>query len=170
MRIVAAAFAVLVPGGGAILRRRYFLAAGILIVFLAVVQAWVLARVIHPAGVPGWTGPLLLAGAIAIWAANAAFEVYEAAGGKRHDAANRVAALYSEALGAYISADDEKAEGLLRSAMRIDGLDADLLFLRAQAAAHRGDKRRAGRLFRKCMDFDEKGKWGWEARTALKRL
>lgn len=170
MGILLSAFSVLIPGGGAIIRRKYFRAAALIVLFLGLLQVYLLVKAIHPAGLPAWTEPAVLAGIIAILAANAAFEAYILVRGRGVDARARLESLYSQALGAYIRGDDGKASELLRAASRLDGLNADVLFLRAQVAARQGHSRRAGRLFRKCMDFDEKGKWGWETQTALNRL
>jgi len=170
MRIISAVFSVILPGGGAFLRKRYFLAAAELALFLALVQVYILVEIIRPTGIPARLGAAVLTGAIAIAAVNAAFEIIRLARNNHLRAANSLETLYSQALAAYISMEDAKAEEILRRALRLDGLNVDVLFLRAQVAARLGNARHARRLFRKCRNFDEKGKWGWETQVALEHL
>jgi len=78
--------------------------------------------------------------------------------------------LYREAMAAFVAGDFDGAEENLNEILRTNALDGDCIFLKAHIALARGRKRRARRLFRKCRDFDEEGKWAWEIKSTLETL
>ena len=89
---------------------------------------------------------------------------------RRAPRAEEMDEMYGAALAAFAAGRDEEVLRILRNMLRRRALDPDCLFLRAQTSLRRGDKRRARRLFRKCRDFDEEGKWTWEIGAALDNL
>jgi hypothetical protein len=170
MGILKAVFSVLIPGVGIALRRKYVLGAAIFVVWALFVEGYVLVRTVNPAGLTNYVKPSLLAGLLVIFAASAGRELLHLARVHGLHAADQLQELYSEALGAYVSGEDKRADEILRQALKFDKLDVDCLFLRASVAARLGRRSRARRLFRKCRNFDEKGKWGWEVERALETL
>jgi hypothetical protein len=170
MGIIRGVFAVLIPGGAMILRRKYLSAAAIMAVWTVMLEAYLLLKVIRPSGVPVYVEPGLLTALVSVFAANVVLEIILLARASRSVSTGRLDEIYSEALAAFVAGEDQKADELLKSALRLDGLDPDCLLLRAQVAARLGKKRRARRLLRKCRDFDEKGKWKWEIHTLLEHL
>jgi len=164
MGIAGRVFSVIVPGGGLIRRRRYLLGAGLLLLCVLLFEGYAGLLVVSPSGAPGWLGAALFWLAAGIWALNALAEglLWASGGeGEREE-------VYRRALEAFAAGEDERCEKLLASALRRGPLDADFLFLRAQAALKAGRRRRARRLFRKCRDFDEKGKWTGRIESAMK--
>jgi tetratricopeptide (TPR) repeat protein len=170
MGILKDFFSVLIPGGGAALRRKYFRAAAVMVVFLALLQAYVLLRMVRPAGVPDYAPAAVLALMLAVAIANAVAEGYHITRRRHFAVGGKAEELYANALRAYISGEDKKADEFLSSALSLDELNADLLFLRAVVATRLGKAKRARRLFRKCRNIDENGKWSWEIDAALSRL
>lgn len=170
MRIMRDAFAVLIPGGGKLLRRKYLSAAVILICWTGALDALILLRSLNPTGLPIYIGPALLAAVLGVSVANAANEITHIVRERKNIRTGRVEEFYMQALKAFVSGEDRLADGYLRDALQADELNADCLFLRAQVAIRLGRERRARRLLRKCGDFDENGKWKWEIAAALGRL
>jgi len=168
--IVRGALSVLIPGAGGILRRRYLSAAAELVVWAAFIEGYVLVRTVSPSGLPRYAETVLLTGVLGIFAANAIVEGLRLVRESRNAFGGRLDDIYREALAAFVAGDDKKADELLRTALRLDGLNVDCLYLRAEVAARLGATARARRLFRKCRDFDETGKWKWEIEAALERL
>ncbi|MCD6405951.1 MAG: hypothetical protein J7M19_09000 [Planctomycetes bacterium] len=169
MRIIKAIFAVTVPGGAAVLRKGYLLGAAVLALWVALVEAYVVLRIVSPEGLRGYVMPALVWGAVGISAANALVAALFLWRDSRVGPSER-RALYREALEAFARGDDAECERILKGLLWAGAPDVDCLFLRAQAAAGGGRSRRAKRLFRKCRDFDEKGKWDWEIRNAIEKL
>ncbi len=170
MRIIKGVFAVLVPGAGKLLRKKYLSGAMVIVLWTALAQAYILLKAITPSGLPIYVHPALLAALVSIFAANAVLEVLHLARDARASQGERLDEVYSRALTAFLSGEHAKADELLKTALSIDNLDPDSLFLRAQVAAALGKKRRARRFLRKCRDFDEEGKWKWEIASAMERL
>ncbi len=170
MGIMRDLFSVLVPGGGAILRRKYLKAAVVIIAFLALLECWAVLVTVRPLGIPEYASAGVMTAMLAIVVANAVAEVYHLARRRHRSAGGKAGDLHSQALSAYIVGDDRKAEELITSALRLDEINPDFVFLKGQIAARMGKARRARRLFRKCASFDEYGKWKWEIEAALARL
>lgn len=170
MNTIRNILAVLIPGVGKILRRKYFSGAVILILWIGALDAYVLMKNLNPSGVPLYVEPALLAALISTFAANATNEVLHIGRQQRNLSTGRVDELYSRALAAFVAGEDRSADDLLRSALRLDELNVDCLFLRGQVAGRLGRNHRARRLLRKCGDFDENGKWKWEISAILERL
>ena len=170
MGIIRGAFAVLIPGVGKMLRRKYAGGAAIVALWAALVECYAVVRVLNPSGLPLYIEPALLAGIVSIWSANAVLEGLQLERARRNRLSGRIETLYADALTAFASGEDAKADELLRSALHSDELNVDCLFLRAQVALKQGKTGRARRLLRKCRDFDEKGKWRWETQAAWERL
>jgi|GEM_PF-5665320 len=170
MGILKGVFAVIIPGAGKILRRKYLSAALILVVWTVMLEAYLLLKVIRPSGLPVYVEPGLLTALVSVFAANVVLEIIHLARASRNIATGRLDEIHAQALAAFVAGEHQKADELLKAALRLDGLDPDCLFLRAQVAEWLGKKRRARRLLRKCRDFDEKGKWKWEIASALERL
>ena len=170
MRIIKGIFAVLVPGAGKLLRKKYISAAFVIVLWTALAQAYVLLKAINPSGLAVYVHPALLAALVSIFAANAVLESLHLARDGRAAQDERLDEVYSQALTAFLSGEHSKADELLKTALRIHNLDPDSLFLRGQVAAALGKKRRARRFLRKCRDFDEEGKWKWEIASAIERL
>jgi hypothetical protein len=170
MRISRDIFAVLIPGGGKLLRRKYISAAVILVSWTVALDAYILLRVLSPSGLPLYIGPALLAAVLGVLVANAVNELTHMVRERTNIRTGRVDEFYLQALKAFVSGEDRLADGYLKDALQVDELNADCLFLRAQVAMKLGRERRARRLLRKCGDFDENGKWKWEIAAALERL
>jgi tetratricopeptide (TPR) repeat protein len=168
--IAKGALGVLIPGGGRILRRRYLSAAAELVVWAAFIEAYVLVRTVSPSGLPRYAEAVLLTGVLGIFAVNAIVEGLRLVRDAGNASGGQLDEIYREALAAFVAGDDKKADELLRTALRFDALNVDCLYLRAEVAARLGAMARARRLFRKCRDFDETGKWNWETKAALERL
>jgi tetratricopeptide (TPR) repeat protein len=163
-------FAVLVPGGGKMSRRKYLSAAAVLVLWTASLDAYILLKTLKPAGIPLYVEPALLTMLVATFVANLVNELLHIGRERRNISTGRVDELYGQALSAYVSGEDHKADDLLKSALQLDELNADCLFFRGQVAAQLGKKRRARRLLRKCRDFDENDKWKWEIASILGQL
>lgn len=170
MGIARNVFSVLVPGGGKIHRRKYLSAAVVLVLWTAALDAYILLKTLRPAGVPLYVEPVLLTALVATFAANLVNELLHIERERRNISTGRVDELYAKALAAYVAGEDHSADDLLRSALQLDELNADCLFLRGQIAAQLGRKRRARRLLRKCNDFDENGKWKHEIDSVVGQL
>ena len=152
------------------MRRKYLKAAAVIVVFLALLQAYVLLWVIRPAGVPEYAPAAVLAMMLAVAIANVVAEIYHITRRRHFAAGGKAEELYASALRAYISGEDRKADEFLSSALGLDELNVDFLFLRAVVATRLGKIKRARRLFRKCRNIDENGKWRWEIEAALSKL
>lgn len=151
------------------LRKRYLLGAAVLALWAALVEARVGLGIVSPKGLGGYVMQALVWSAVGIWTVNALVAAFFLWRSSRVGPPDR-RALYLEALEAFMRGDDDECERVLKGLLRAGAPDADCLFLRAQAAAGGGRSKRAKRLFRKCRDFDEKGKWDWEIRNALRKL
>ena len=167
MGIIKAIISVLVPGAGALFRRKYFSGAAMVIMWLLLIETLIGLAVVRPVGIADYVMPAGIAGAIAVFALNLLTQGVQLSQAGRKAKADQ---MFSQALSSFVAGDDEKAEEILHDLQSIDRLDVDCLFLRAKIALKQGKTRRAGRLFRKCRDFDEKGKWSWEIRQATNRL
>ena len=170
MRIARDIIFVVIPGGFAFLKRRYLAGAAFLCVWLALAESWVLHELIRPAGARAGLGGLLPAAVAALYAVSAALSAWVLARKRFCAAPGDVDGLYREAMAAFVAGDFEGAHGHLNEILKGNPLDCDCMFLKAEMALARGRKRRAKRLFRKCRDFDEEGKWAWEIQTALEKL
>ncbi len=161
--------AVFIPGSGLAFRRKYFLGAAVFVVWVLAIEGYVAAKSVNPVDAPSYVRPAFLATVIVLSAATVLWEIIVFVR-SRAKAAGRLEELYRSALARFAAGDDERAEILLREAVKLDPLDVDCLFLRAEVSRRMGNVSRARRLFRKCRDFDEKGKWKWEIDSALASL
>jgi len=162
--------AVVIPGGAPALGRKYLLGAGLLIMWVLALEAFFMLRAVSPVSVAPWVEPALLTVVCVAWAANA---VVAAAAIKRRSGTASAAArdeLYRKGLAAFAAGNDEGCRSFLKKLLAADRLDADCLFLAASIALKQGKIARAKRLFRKCRDFDEKGKWSWHINAALEEI
>ncbi len=168
MGIAKRVFLVILPGGFLLLRRRYLLGALYFAVWVFLITARALVSVpgLPATGAANWFS----AGAAALFGMNCALAlcyIYWERGAPRAEDMDET---YGTALAAFAAGRDEEVLRILRKMLRRRAFDTDCLFLWAQTALRRGDKRRARRLFRKCRDFDEEGKWAWEIERALRHL
>jgi len=170
MGAIAGTLAVLIPGVGKMLRRKYVGGAIVMIVWLALVEGYILVRTINPSGIPVYSESVLLAAAISFAVANAVLEALHLARQRQNRLTGRIDVLYADALTAFTAGEDARADELLKQALSLDELNVDCLFLRAEIAIRLGRKRRARRLLSKCRAFDENGKWVWETTRAIERL
>lgn len=161
---------VIIPGGFAFQRRRHLAGAAFLCVWLALAEIWALYELTGHAGVPATLGAFLPATVAGLYVASAAFSACIMLRKRSSAGPVDIDGLYRGAIAAFVAGDFEGAHGHLKQIRKRDPLDCDCLFLEAEVALARGRKRRAKRLFRKCMDFDEEGKWAWEIQTALEKL
>jgi hypothetical protein len=170
MRIATRIAAVIIPGGSAFLRKSHLRGALFLLLWLVPAEAYVLVTMTKPAGLPASLPSAAWMTAAGLWVLNATLALIHIMRSARARRDKMGEKLFSEALQAHLCGKDAEAEKLLRRLLAIDASDPDALFLRAQTAARLGKTRRAKRLFRKCRDFDEKGKWTWEIVSAMENL
>ena len=166
MGIFGRFFAVIIPGGAAALRRRYLQAAIIFTVWAIALEGFLLIRIVAPEGLGQGMERLFLWTAMTLFLLHLPFGLLAAMKTAR-GRETRGEDLYSRALAAFLGGNDELAEKLLKKAMEKRPLDADCLFLRGQTALMGKRKHRARRYFRKCLVYDENGKWEREIQGAL---
>lgn len=148
----------------------YLLGALVFVLWSALVEAYVIVGAVNPVGTPGYVRPTLLWAACGVYGLNALAALLLLWKSRRAGTTESRGDLHRRALEAFARGSDRECERLLDGLGSMEALDADCLFLRAQAALRQGKRRRAKRLFRKCRDFDEKGKWSWEIAAALEKL
>ncbi|MHC4712159.1 MAG: tetratricopeptide repeat protein [Planctomycetota bacterium] len=167
MGIAKRVFLVILPGGALLLRRRYLLGALYFAGWVFLITARVLFSVLGLplTGAANW----LSTAAAAVFGMNCALALCYIYWERRAPRAEDMDETYGAALAAFAAGRDKEVLRILRKMLRRRALDPDCLFLWAQTALREGDKRRARRLFRKCRDFDEEGKWTWEVERALRQ-
>ncbi len=169
MRIVKHLFFVIVPGGFGFRTGRYLLGAVFFCVWVLLVQAWIFISLTQPATLAPWLEKTVPAMALVLYGAGFALSAWVAAALRMRQGSDEDV-LYSEAMKAFVAGDFDAANAMVRRILKTGALDCDCIFIQAHVALRQGRKRRAKRLFRKCRDFDEEGKWVWETERALLRL
>ena len=103
---------------------------------------------------------------VVVWLATQALFILKVRGEEEKDFEKR-SRLFRKFMIAMLKNDLEDARRQLERILEADREDVDALFHLHQLLKATGDNEGAGKMLKRCRDFDEKGKWKWELADTL---
>jgi tetratricopeptide (TPR) repeat protein len=169
-RLLPVLLSAIAPGAGHLVRRQYLRAAALLLTFVVLLDGVAIGLLLVAPREPELGHRLALhcgIGAGFVWLVALGHMIYRSYVFDENRQRQRVELLFRQGQQDYLRGDHQAALEAFKQAIKLDREDADLRLYLASTYQALGQRRRARRALRKCLNVDDAGKWTWEVEQAL---